>query len=312
MPHRSAHDKNVFGGSWSIAKLNCVERYLDAYLQVMTNQSWAKKLVYIDAFSGDGLQGFQRDADENQAQLFTYDDEICSFVQGSALRAVHSSYVREQAGKRGFDQFYFIELDEDKLDTLRLRISERYPSQYSKCNFIPGDVNVELKKILGLFDWGITRAVTFIDPYATQLNWSTLEEFKKTCSDMWVLVPLSAITRLLPVDHLPEASWAATLDRVFGNQSWRDIYHQPIEDVLPIFQDEATLHRDRGVDRVLSFISARFKTLFPHVCKPAKLRTDKGSPLFALYFMMSNKSGSAWAIARGIANSLLDGVRESR
>ncbi len=29
-----------FGGTWSESKLDCVERYVAAYLRVMQNQSW--------------------------------------------------------------------------------------------------------------------------------------------------------------------------------------------------------------------------------------------------------------------------------
>ena len=86
-PGKAAADENMFGGSWSMRKLECVQSYLDAYLKVMLNQSWAD-LWYIDAFSGDGMQKFKPTTEfDSTVSLLEDYDQIRGFTDGSALRA---------------------------------------------------------------------------------------------------------------------------------------------------------------------------------------------------------------------------------
>ena len=49
-----------FGGAWSVLKVEAVEKYLQAYAQVMSQQPF--ELSYIDTFAGSGS--------------FTFGDEV--------------------------------------------------------------------------------------------------------------------------------------------------------------------------------------------------------------------------------------------
>lgn len=45
--------QDAFAGPHTVEKLNKVEDYLRAYLNVFKNKSWAEK-IYFDAFAGTG------------------------------------------------------------------------------------------------------------------------------------------------------------------------------------------------------------------------------------------------------------------
>lgn len=299
-------EHNVFGGKWSLDKLSCVGQYVRQYLMVMQNQSWAD-LWYIDAFSGEGVQYLKSQSslldsantenvsvDENQAALFTV---------GSSLRAIEASVNRESAGGRGFNHFVFIELDAQKLSLLEARIKERFPECHGRCEFICGDVNQALPALLRHIDWSRSRGVAFIDPCATQLEWATLASLRGTCCDTWVLFPLSAIFRMLPVGEMPPEEWSRRLDIIFGDPGWREMYHERSQ--LSLFSDEMSYERERGVEGLLAYATKRYKQAFPGVWGPAVLRTSVNSPLFALYGIVPNESESAQRISGRIANHLL-------
>lgn len=41
-------------GPWAREKLDCLQKYLQAYTTILKNQSWCKGYLYIDAFAGAG------------------------------------------------------------------------------------------------------------------------------------------------------------------------------------------------------------------------------------------------------------------
>lgn len=297
----------AFGGSWSIEKLECIEGYLLSYLKVFKNQPWAD-LWYIDAFSGEGIQklktGFAnavRSSDETDA-----DEQLAAFTMGSSLRAIEASKRSEEDGMRGFAHLVFIELDEDKLSALRLRIADEHPDYLDRCEFLQGDVNEVLPKRLHSIPWERARGVAFIDPYATQMEWLTVEAFKGTRCDFWMLFPLSAIMRMLPRSHMPGDEWAAKLTRVFGDEGWKAVYNERRQ--LSLFGDADPYERESGVNGLLEYATQRYEEVFPGVWGPGILRTTQNSPLFALYAIVPNESEQAIKISGRIAKHLLSQI----
>lgn len=312
MVSRHPEDENRFGGKWSIKKLECVEGYLEAYLQVMSYQEWAR-LWYIDAFSGDGYQRLKCEStDEGSLALFDLERDCASqLLNGSAIRAIRMSQEREKAGLRAFEHFAFLELDHVKMQSLKEVISEEYPSQLKKCRFFLGDVNVTLPQLLSELDWSHDRAVTFADPWATQLKWGTIAAFKSTCSDVWLLFPLSAILRMMPKDAVPSGGLATSLDELFGTPAWRSLYQNQERGQLSLFGGlDSDLSRASGIEEVVAFATERYRTVFPQVNGPAILRTDNNAPLFALYSMVANVSDRAKKISRRISDDLIKKISE--
>ena len=186
---------------------------------------------------------------------------------------------------------------------LKYRISEAYPDYLYRCHFIQGDVNEVLPRLLSKIPWRTARGVAFIDPYATQMKWCTVESFQGTCCDFWMLFPLSAIMRLLPLSHRPNEGWAAKLTTIFGDEGWKDVYHEKKQ--LSIFAEEDPYERAQGIDGLLAYATQRYKETFPGVWGPGILRTSQNSPLFALYAIVPNESSKARKASGGIASHLI-------
>jgi hypothetical protein len=68
--------------------------------------------------------------------------------------------------------------------------------------------------------------------------------------------------------------------------------------------------RDAGHKEILKFVSVRLSKLFPAVLEPKILykNKDRGAPLFALYFGISNPGPKAIAAAKNIANHILNSI----
>ena len=161
-----------FGGNWTEEKLNIFTSYLDSYLIALQNQKFKK--IYIDAFAGTG-------------EIETSDGE--QYLVGSAKRAL--SAVRK------FDRYFFIEKDEDKASELWAMVNSEFPHLKQIVSVYCGDANEKLEQIIREVDWRYNRGLLFLDPYATQVNWTTLETVAKTRSiDVWYLFPFSALERM--------------------------------------------------------------------------------------------------------------------
>ena len=162
-----------FGGSWTQQKLNIFTDYLNAYLTVLKNQKFKK--IYIDAFAGTGK------ITTKNGQEF----------DGSARCAL-------TAGKK-FDFYYFVENDSAKATELQNMIDNEFSSIKSITRVYCDDANERVTQIIHNIEWKYNRALLFLDPYATQVNWTTLETIAKTHSiDVWYLFPFSAMERMLP------------------------------------------------------------------------------------------------------------------
>ena len=138
-----------FGGEWTEEKLRILERYLDAYTTALKNTPF--KLVYIDAFAGTGQIDLQEDRD------------AVGFRSGSTVRAI-------QIRDKPFDELIFIEKDLARCVDLE-KLRGEYPNrritvQNSEANSFLRD----LRK-----DWRVWRGVLFLDPFATQVEWSTIK-----------------------------------------------------------------------------------------------------------------------------------------
>ena len=300
----------AFGGSWSIEKLECVEGYILSYLRVFKNQGWAD-LWYIDAFSGEGIQklkGLSADGSPLDDDLDA-EEQAAVFTIGSSLRAIQASKRREGEGGRGFAHFVFIELDQAKLDALRRRVADAHPDYLHRCSFLQGDVNEVLPMLLNRIPWRTARGVAFIDPYATQMEWQTVEAFRGTCCDFWMLFPLGAIMRLLPLSHMPNEEWAAKLTRIFGDDGWKAVYSEKRQ--LSLFPEEDPYERESGIDALLAYATERYRQVFPEVCGPGVLRTTQNSPLFALYAIVPNESSKARRASSNIANHLITKIQDT-
>ena len=208
---------------------------------------------------------------------------------------------------RPFDEFIFIEQNFEyaiELSELKREFSER------SIRIAPDDANrflpdwcEERNRQLGT-PWSGERAVIFLDPFATEVDWQTVQKISETKSvDLWILFPLSALTRMLPTVREPDEANIAGLNRVFGNQEWQaELYRTQVQQTL--FGEEAQLVRS-DQQAIVDLYLAKLRKAFPAVSNsPRWFRNSRNSPLFALMFSATNARGGP--IALRIANNLLN------
>lgn len=273
-------NKKRFGGKWTIEKLDIFSDYLNAYTVALKNQPFKK--IYIDAFAGTG-------------EIITADGT--EIITGSVRLALNA--------KNKFDYYIFIEKDTNKAQELKDMIEVEYPQFKSIIEIRNDDCNVVLKEICENTDWKNNRALLFLDPYATEVPWSTLEIISKTKAiDLWYLFPICAVQRMLPKSNVPVESWKAKLNMLFGDKSWEKEFYKE-NPQLNIF-GTTDLVKGVNTDEVKEYILKRLKTVFPAVANnPRLLYNNKNSPLFLFCFAVSNDNGKAIGLALKIANHIL-------
>jgi three-Cys-motif partner protein len=281
----TSNDQHSFGGSWTLIKLETLEKYLKAFNIALSKQTFTR--VYIDGFAGTGRCEIKIRGEKTN-------------IDGSARRAL--SVIP------GFHKFCFIELETKKKVALEL-LQEEYPDK--SIEIIQGDANLALKKVCKEYNWKNTRAVLFLDPYGLQVEWSTLEQIAETKAiDIWYLFPLAGLYRQMAKNaNALDADKENAITRILGTDEWKQVFYKPSP------QDDLFGHnsgdvRDASHKEILKFVSVRLGKLFPSVLEPKILykNKDRGAPLFALYFGISNPGHKAIAAAKNIANHILNSL----
>lgn len=277
-----------FGGNWTEEKLNIFTSYLDAYLIALQNQKFKK--IYIDAFAGTG-------------EIETSDGG--QFLVGSAKRAL--------ASEKKFDHYYFIEADSQKAGELQDMINSAFPQMRRIVTIYCGDANDKLAEIISNVDWRYNRGLLFLDPYATQVNWATLENVAQTKSiDVWYLFPFSALERMLPKNGKYD-KWEDCIDRLLGDSGWRKEFYKkdPQMTLFDLFpepgqSDGERMVKDANPDHIKEYILSRLGTIFPCVLKHARIfRNSRNSPMFLFCFAIASESLKAQGLALRMADYIL-------
>ena len=277
----------AFGGEWTEIKLNILGKYLDAYTTALKNKSF--RLLYIDAFAGAGQ------IDRNS------DDGAQDFIDGSASRAIAIE-------DKPFDELIFVEKDPKSCAKLK-SLSEKYPERNVVIK------NLEANEFLCNLDkrWQSWRGVLFLDPFATAVERQTLRTvagFKAL--DTWILFPVSAVSRILPTSKKPDdvdAGWAKRLDKIYGGDSWRELYRQsPQLEIFPGDSQRDSYYRESGVGGLISIYQDRLREVFDRgrfLPESRALRNSKRAELFRFLFCVGNPGAKAIKAAKPIASHIL-------
>lgn len=273
-----------FGGEWTRDKLDMVESYLDAYTTALKKKSF--QLVYIDAFAGTGT-----------INLRNKDKDARQFLEGSAIRA-------KNIDKRPFDKILLVEKNRCRHAELRKRMNA---DQDPRIHIFNEDANSFLKNLS--CNWHTHRGVLFLDPFATEVEWSTIENIESfKALDTWMLFPTMAIMRLLPRDRLPDEKYRPILNRAFGDKSWKNLYHRSSQ--LTFFNDDLgnQKERDKGPAEILGIYKKRLQDLYGNrfMEDSATFRNSTNAQLFELIFCVGNPGKSAIRTAKRIAKHIVN------
>lgn len=275
--------QHPFGGQWTQDKLEILRRYLDAYTTALKNQPF--RLIYIDAFAGPG--NWRPGSSYDEAEYGEYND----MLKGSPSIAL--DIVDKQ-----FDELIFIDTNSEHIESLET-VKAHNPGR--AIEIIYSDANTILPQICDRLGWD-DRAVVFLDPYATEVSWSTVDCIAQTHKiDCWILFPLMAVTRQLPRRREPDQAWMDNLDRIFGGRDyWHDFYTPARQ---PSFFGQG-VEREQGSDRIAEAYRERLTTVFARVAPTRRvLKNSTNSNLFDLFFASSNPRGADTAV--NIADHIL-------
>lgn len=262
-----------FGGPWTRQKLEILRRYLDAYTTALKDQPFT--LIYVDAFAGRGTWSPGRGY-----MLDEYGDAV-ELQKGSPLIALA---IEDKI----FDRVVLIEKDPGNVESL-------WAIEDDRIEVIYGDANEKLPEFCNSLQ-SLDRAVVFLDPYATQVNWDTIAVIAGTEKiDCWILFPRMAVSQMMPRSREPSEALALQLDRIFGGREyWESLYVQSKQ--LSFLEEQ--LGRERGPgEEIAARYQQRLQSIFRRVA-PTKgtLRNSKESPIFDLLFAASNPKGAQIAV----------------
>lgn len=292
--------KQKFGGEWSDEKLQILENYLRPYLQIFRKSDRTKFFTphYVDGFAGCGTRT-PRGNEESIKGLFDTEDD-----KAEAAEFARSSPRVALGLELSFSQYVFIENNACYANELQILIDTEYSARKHLCQVHTSDANKFLP------DWcdrlkHNDRAVMLLDPYGTEINWTTIQAVARTKKvDVWILLPCSGILRMLPKDKLPRASWMQRLNDLLGTDRWQQEMYQPTgqED---LFESVGSVERHFTAPDLARWITRRLAEEFAEVVPdPLILRNSKNSPLFMLTFAAGNPKGAP--IACRIARSIIE------
>ena len=293
---------NQFGGLWTQEKLRILRGYLEGYTTALKKQRFT--LVYVDAFAGTGYIDTGSLCNSQQTLHLVDESEMdpdtADVLKGSTRLAL-------EVDDRPFDEFVFVEHNPAYAAELQ-RLQYEFPNRNIRVN--AADANVFLpewcesqNRHLGV-PWRHQRAVIFLDPFATEVDWQTVQSIASTKSvDLWILFPLSALTRILPTERQPDEEWSVVLDRVFGDSEWRDAFYRT-QVQLGMFGEDRILTVRSDQQAIVDAYLAKLKTVFEAVAPtPRWFLNSRNSPQFAFMFAASNPVGASIAVR--IADHLL-------
>ncbi len=256
-------------GYWTEIKHEIIKKYAQAYSIIMNSRSAPEFYhVYIDAFAGSGEHISKRTG---------------RLVPGSPLYALQV--------EPPFKEYYFIELQKQKVATLEELVGERpdVTIYHEDCN------QKLLESILPKLKYeDYKRALCILDPYGMHLDWEVIYEIGKSKSiEIFLNFPILDMNRNV-LRHKTETvtlTQMQRMDRFWGDRSWRDIaYTEKTQRHLFLNSEE---EKQPPIVVVKEFQN-RLKNIagFANVPDPIPMRNSKGGIVYYLFFASHNKVGN--------------------
>lgn len=283
-----------FGHEHTEIKLDAVSKYLESYTTVLSKQNF--ELIYFDAFAGTGQvditgadsrlpESVQLELLENQPSI-TDSGELDSFTDGSAKRALQI--------QRKFHKYFFVEKNRKKFNELE-NLKQEFPNLANSINCINGDANSELKKFCDETNWLKTRAVVFLDPFGSQVDFETIKLISSTKAiDLWYLFP-SFLSVYRQISNLGKTTdeQENSINRIIGTDEWKQKWtSSSIE--LDLFGQEEINQKQVEVDDITRFMIERMKNEFEGGVLDTWLPLGlNGSHWYSLLFAWANPSPKA-------------------
>jgi len=244
-------------GFWTKQKLSILADYLAAFGKA--SQS-ARRTLYLDLFAGQ---------DRNLSR------ETGEPISGSPRVALDA--------QPPFTKLVFFELP-GKAEGLRRELSSSYEDR--DFEVVSGDCNKMIFPVLNRLaadGWDLAPTFAFLDQYAAEIRWSTLEalaRFKrpgKTKAELWMLFAPSMLPRGLASKDVEAAQrFARRITDMYGTDEWQVAYRD---------RRSGRLSAERLRDELLNLMRWRIETVLGYEATHAfGLRSATGVPLYSMIF----------------------------
>lgn len=255
-------------GYWSEIKLDIIEKYASAYSRILATQREPTLYhVYIDGFSGAG-EHVSRESNE--------------IVLGSPTLALRV--------EPPFREYFFVDLDGDKVEHLRSLVGDRSDVHIQKgdCNQVLLD---EVFPRVRFEDY--RRGLCLLDPYALHLQWGVIREAGRLRTiDLFLNFPLLAMNRnVLRHDQTGVSpQQAARMTAFWGDESWRTEAYRASRQ-MGLFSESMEKVGNEDVARAFQ---QRLREVagFRNVPTPLPMRNSLGRVIYYLFFASQNDTGN--------------------
>jgi three-Cys-motif partner protein len=244
-------------GYWSEVKLDIIKDYAAAYSRILSGQTRPRfSHIYIDAFAGAGIHISRRTGE---------------FVPGSPVHALHV--------QPPFHEYHLIDLDRNKVGSLRQIIGER-----SDVQIYEGDCNpILLAQVFPRVRFeDYRRGLCLLDPYGLHLQWAVIAAAGQMRSvDIFINFPVADMNRNV-LWHHPEDVNPTDIERMdsfWGDDTWRSIAYTT-ERSLFGFQEKVEN------EAVAEGFRTRLQQVagFKHVPQPLPMCNSRGAIVYYLFF----------------------------
>jgi len=276
--------QRLFGGSWTQEKLELLSKYLRAYTKIFTRNPKASffETTYIDAFAGTGT------LPAPEAPLVVFFPELLEGVEeyqkGSVRRALEVNPP--------FDHYIFIEKDKKRfieLEEIRNEFANRDIQLRNE------EANTFLQWWCSKLDTTKSRAVVFLDPFGTNVSWTTIKMIARTKAvDLWLLFPLFAVNRMLIKGRKPPKAWGDRLTAIFGTPDWETEFYTSHKEQIRFegFENDELVEKVADMKKISAFLMTRLRQEFVDAAEPLVLNNSRNSPLYLFCFAAGNEKGA--------------------
>jgi three-Cys-motif partner protein len=244
-------------GYWSELKLEIVEKYGSAYAKAFRNTRLKK--YYIDGLCGAGVHLSKKTATQ---------------VEGSPARALKILPP--------FDEYYFIDIDEEKTSYLQTICGSR-----SDVHIHTGDATEYLtKELLPKIQFtNYERALCLLDPYGLHIDWEVMYQAGQSKAiDMFLNFPVMDMNRNA-IWKNPERVPQDGIERMtkfWGDESWKQAAYAESQQGS-FFGREMV---KQGNNEIVAAFRQRLKKNagFKFVPEPLPMRNSNNAVVYYLFF----------------------------
>jgi len=246
-------------GYWSEIKLDIIRQYALQYSRILTGQRNPElHHVYIDAFAGSG----------KHISRMTK-----GFVPGSPQIALDINPP--------FKEYYFIDIDGDKVAELNEIVSNR-----PEAHVLEGDCNSKLlTEVFPRVRYkDFRRGLCLLDPYGLDLNWEVIKIAGQMGSiEIFLNFPVMDMNRNVFWSN-PEGVDPTDISRMnafWGDDSWKEVAYRP---TVNLFGE--VWEMKESIRTIALAFRERLQEIaeFKHVSQPLPMRNTKGATIYYLFF----------------------------